>query len=178
MRAKAVAAKAYRMSAPEGAMDMVADPACWARHGLEGASVADTFQSAGFRMQKGNNDRVGGAARMHDLFSTMGHDGRPLLMVFDNCVDFIRTIPMLVISKNNPEDVDTTGEDHIYDEARYAVMSRYGLHPDRVRRQYALPEADYWTRGQGPTWTSRQQIIEDYAREQAEREKEYNPMTY
>ena len=176
--AKQVAEKAFRMSAPEGAIDMVADPACWAKHGLEGNSVADTFQVSGFTMQKGNNDRVGGAAKMHDLFSTMAHDGRPLILVFDNCVDFIRTIPMLVIDKNRPEDVETSGEDHVYDEARYAMMSRYGLHPQRMHRQYDLPAADNWTRGQGPTWKSRQQIIEDYVRESSDRAKEYNPLTY
>lgn len=41
-----------------------------------------------------------------------------------NCRDFFRTISGLVLDKNNIEDVDTTGEDHIYDEACHIVMAR------------------------------------------------------
>ena len=31
-------------------------------------------------------------------------------------------MPNLVYSLVNVEDIDTTGEDHIYDESRYAIM--------------------------------------------------------
>jgi len=44
--------------------------------------------------------------------------------VFENCRDFIRTIPSLVYDGKKPEDIDTAGEDHIYDETRYFLMSR------------------------------------------------------
>ncbi len=33
-------------------------------------------------------------------------------------------MPLLQESKKNPDDVDTDQEDHIYDEVRYACMSR------------------------------------------------------
>ena len=37
---------------------------------------------------------------------------------------FIRTIPELKFSNSSPEDLDTTGEDHIADEVRYMCMAR------------------------------------------------------
>ena len=42
--------------------------------------------------------------------------------VFRSCRDYIRTITALVYSEKNVEDIDTDGEDHIYDESRYAIM--------------------------------------------------------
>jgi hypothetical protein len=51
-------------------------------------------------------------------------DGRPMLVVFDTCLDFIRTVPALQHDTDRPEDLDTEAEDHVADEARYACMSR------------------------------------------------------
>ena len=51
-------------------------------------------------------------------------EGYPMLYVFDRCRDFIRTLPALRHDPNRPEDLDTTGEDHIADETRYLCMSR------------------------------------------------------
>jgi hypothetical protein len=51
-------------------------------------------------------------------------DGEPMLFVFSTCADFIRTVPALQHDPDRPEDVDTDGEDHAADEARYACMSR------------------------------------------------------
>ena len=45
-----------------------------------------------------------------------------MFYVFNTCKHFIRTIPNLIYSETDPEDVDTTCEDHIYDEWRYMNM--------------------------------------------------------
>jgi len=42
--------------------------------------------------------------------------------VFSTCKHFIRTLPALVYDETDVEDVDTDGEDHIYDELRYICM--------------------------------------------------------
>ena len=47
-----------------------------------------------------------------------------MMYVFENCKAFIRTIPTLQYSEVKPEDLDTNGEDHAADEARYFCMSR------------------------------------------------------
>jgi len=44
--------------------------------------------------------------------------------VFENCRAFLRTIPLLQFSKNEPEDLNTEQEDHVADEWRYLCMSR------------------------------------------------------
>jgi hypothetical protein len=50
--------------------------------------------------------------------------GPPMLFVFSTCRDFIRTVPLLQHDTERPEDLNTTAEDHIADETRYACMSR------------------------------------------------------
>ena len=47
-----------------------------------------------------------------------------MMYVFRNCKAFIRTIPLLQYDRCKPEDLDTDGEDHVADEARYFCMSR------------------------------------------------------
>ena len=55
-----------------------------------------------------------------------------MLYVFSTCRHFIRTVPNLVYSSADVEDVDTTGEDHIYDELRYVCMA-YPIRPRENR---------------------------------------------
>ena len=45
-----------------------------------------------------------------------------MLYVFSTCRNFIRTVPALIYDATDVEDVDTDGEDHIYDELRYVCM--------------------------------------------------------
>jgi hypothetical protein len=83
-------------------------------------------------MIKANHDRVNGWNIFHQYLMTDADDDRPMLMVFDTCTDFIRTIPCLVPDPHRPEDVDSTLEDHIADEARYALMSSFAKNPNNA----------------------------------------------
>jgi hypothetical protein len=47
----------------------------------------------------------------------------PGLFVFDTCRHFIRTVPTLPRDQRKADDVDSTAEDHIYDETRYEIMT-------------------------------------------------------
>ena len=67
-----------------------------------------------------------------------GTDGKPMLMVYDTCEAFIRTIPQLQTDKNNVEDIDTDMEDHCYDEAALLCMAR----PIQVTRDQLQKELD------------------------------------
>ena len=116
-----VAQRAWRFASQMGIEDMVADPACWA-HTSE-MSIADHFTDAGFNMVRGNRDRIAGLVRFHDVLKSTHMNGQPMLIVFDHCDHFARTIPALAYDEKKPEDVDTKMEDHIYDECRYALMS-------------------------------------------------------
>jgi hypothetical protein len=148
MGSEAAAARAWQAALQEGVTECVADPSLWGKTD-EGPSVAEKWGKAGFRMIPGNNHRLNGLAMVHDRMMTEGEDGRPMLLVFDTCLHFIRTIPTLVPAENNPEDVDSDLEDHIYDETRYAVMSDFVHRPmDALRRQ----NGQWTTRARGRNW--------------------------
>jgi len=110
----------------------VLDPAAFASDG--GPSIAErmmrgTTGSNGVTFRPADNKRVtqrgamGGWDQMRARL--IGDpDGRPMLYVFSTCTDFIRTVPALQHDADKPEDLDTDGEDHVADEARYACMSR------------------------------------------------------
>ena len=46
------------------------------------------------------------------------------MYVFNTCRAFMRTVPLLMYDTHVPEDLDTTGEDHVADEWRYMCMAR------------------------------------------------------
>lgn len=113
----------------------VADPAVFGNH--DGPSVAERMAAAGVLFKRGANDRRAGYQELRGRIA--GEDGRPMLYVFSTCTDgFLRTLPDLVMDQNNPEDVDTSQEDHVYDEVRYACMSRpfaASKDPEKTRRR-------------------------------------------
>jgi hypothetical protein len=49
----------------------------------------------------------------------------PGLIIFENCVQFIRTVPTLTRLDRDLDDIDTNAEDHIADEVRYRLLQTY-----------------------------------------------------
>ena len=99
----------------------VADPSIWDRS--RGDSIAETAMRSGLYFEKGDNKRIPGWMQCHRRLRFDGN-GYPMMYVFSNCEAFIRTIPLLVYDRHRPEDLDTSLEDHVADEWRYACMSR------------------------------------------------------
>ena len=97
----------------------VADPAIWQSDGTE--SIGALMERERVFFERGDNARIAGKMQVHHRLAFDG-GGLPRLWVFDTCRHFIRTVPALVYSETDPEDVDTDGEDHIYDELRYVCM--------------------------------------------------------
>lgn len=97
----------------------VGDPAIWGKQG--GESIGELFEKEGISFDKAKHDRINGKMQCHHRLA-FGEDGRPMFYCFNTCRNFIRTIPNLVYDESDVEDVDTDGEDHIYDEWRYACM--------------------------------------------------------
>lgn len=106
----------------------VADPSIW--DASKGVSVAETARKHGILFEPGDNERIAGWMQCQYRLS-FDEDGRPMMYVFDNCKDFIRTIPTLMYDDHKVEDVDSDGEDHIADEWRYFCMMR-PLKPRKV----------------------------------------------
>nr|DAR05717.1 MAG TPA: large terminase [Caudoviricetes sp.] len=82
----------------------------------------------------GDHTRLAGKMQFHYRLAFDG-EGRPMFQVFDTCKHFIRTIPNLVYDETNVEDIDTTQEDHIYDECRYVMMEN----PISPRKTESVP---------------------------------------
>jgi len=103
----------------------VADPAAFGRS--DGPSVAERMAARGVIFKRAANDRKAGYQEVRARLGGEARDGTgvPMLFVFSTCTDgFLRTVPELVLDAHDPEDVATNQEDHVYDEVRYACMSR------------------------------------------------------
>ena len=87
---------------------------------------------------KGDHARIDGKMQLHHRLA-FDEEGRPMMYVFSACKHFIRTFPALVYDETDVEDVDTDGEDHAYDMARYVCMAN----PIAPRRKPETTPAPY-----------------------------------
>ena len=109
----------------------ILDSSTWARRGDIGPSIAETMIQEGCRWRQSDRSprsRIAGKVEVHKRLRVDEDTGYPSMFIFSNCLNLIRTLPMLPVDKNNPEDVDTTADDHAYDALRYGCMSR-PIHP-------------------------------------------------
>lgn len=99
------------------------DPAMWAqqREGQRFQSVADQYGEIGVGLMKATNDRLSGKSLVHQALE-YGEGVRPVLQIVRSCTNLIRTLPLLPVDPNRPEDVDTDTEDHSYDALRYGLQ--------------------------------------------------------
>lgn len=105
----------------------VLDMSTWAKRGDVGPSIAETMIKMGCRWRpsdRSSHSRVNGKLEVHRRLSISPETKKPKLFIFNTCTNLIRTLPMLPIDPNDPEDVDTRAEDHAYDALRYGVASR------------------------------------------------------
>jgi hypothetical protein len=115
----------------------IADPAIWDESG--GESIHATAEKHRVYFDKGDNKRLPGKMQLHYRLA-FDDNGIPMLYSFSTCKAFNRTIPSLVYSETMVEDIDTDGEDHTYDEARYLCMAN-PLAP-RVNKAQSRPKDD------------------------------------
>ena len=123
----------------------VLDPAAFSEDG--GPSINERMWIGSDRKilwRKADNSRVakvGSIGGWDQVRSRLIGEGEysPMLVVFSNCIDTIRTLPVMQHDKDRVEDIDTTQEDHAADEIRYACMSR-----PYVRSQEHLQEPKFW----------------------------------
>ena len=97
----------------------IADPAIFQKNG--GESIGEIMEKRGVYFDRGDNSRIAGKQQVHNRLAFLP-DGRPSLYVFSTCRNFIRSFPSLVYDSTDVEDVNSSGEDHIYDELRYVCM--------------------------------------------------------
>lgn len=127
-----VAKKIIEAEAGEKITYAVADDAIFGSKQDNSPSIAEQFaHSFGSKalhwhpVGKGPKSRVSGKLELHHRLKwEQDSDEPPMLQFFNTCIHTIRTLPNMILDEKNPEDVDTTLEDHAYDETRYAAMSR------------------------------------------------------
>lgn len=115
-----------------GVRMIAGDPAMWGKVG-SALPPAKQMIMEGLPLQRAENDRLSGKARMHTYLAEapaciyhrdQGWDTCPMLHVLDDtCPEFVRTMADLPRDPKRPEDVDTDAEDHPYDTVRYLLMS-------------------------------------------------------
>ena len=111
----------------------VADPSIWDKS--RGESINDFAVKHGVYFTPGDNARLPGWMQVHYRMA-FDESGRPRMYFFSSCKHAIRTVPLLMYSETDTEDLDTTQEDHFADSMRYFCMSR----PVQPVRIYKKPE--------------------------------------
>jgi hypothetical protein len=98
-----------------------ADPSIWISD--DGPSIRENMLAEGVDWERADNARLPGWEQVRERLRGDA-DGKPLLYVFNICVDCIRTLPAAPRDAALWDDIDTDYEDHILDELRYASMYR------------------------------------------------------
>ena len=110
----------------------VADPAMWASRTGVGKSNAQLYAEAGIPLTHAKkNIRVAGWQNVRAYLAPRDDGKPPRIQVFSTCVNLIRTFPKQQHDNDNPEDMDTDGEDHALDALRYGL----GVRPMFSRRE-------------------------------------------
>jgi len=105
----------------------VLDSSLWHKRGDSGPSLAETMIMKGCRWRpsdRSRGSRVAGKNEIHRRLQVDDFAGEAGLVFFNTCRNTISQLPSLPLDKNNPEDVDTKSEDHLYDALRYGIMTR------------------------------------------------------
>ena len=122
---------------PEFFSMSVGDPSMFNNTAGTGTTVAGQYQTNGVIITKAKNQRVGGWQNTRRYLAPSPSDQVIRLKVFDNCVNLIRTLPMMRHDKMNPEDLDTKDEDHAVDALRYLLGCRPYEVQKRASKKYA-----------------------------------------
>lgn len=102
----------------------VLDTAAWARTGYSGPTIGETLVNRGHKLRRADKNRVAGKVQIHEHLRKRLENGRPRLQIVNTCINLIRELQSIPLSKTNSEDVDTNASDHAYDALRYMLMSR------------------------------------------------------
>lgn len=88
--------------------------------------MMDYWKKHGFSCQliRANNNRIARVATTHNWLK-IAPDGLPYWEITENNKNLIRTLPILVYDKHKREDVDTSQEDHAWDDTSYNLVMNH-----------------------------------------------------
>lgn len=122
----------------------IADPAIWQAES-NGTSIAETMEKDGIYFDEADNTRIPSIQQVHYRLA-FDKNGIPMMYIFKNCRDTIRTLPTLTYDPTKVEDVDTKQEDHLFDTMRYVCaanpISSVAPVPDKIKVYNPLDDDD------------------------------------
>ena len=129
----------------------VLDSSLWHKRGDTGPSLAEQMIMKGCRWRpsdRSRGSRVAGKNEIHRRLQVDEFTEEPGIVFFNTCRSLIEQLPSLPLDKNNPEDVDTKAEDHLYDALRYGIMTRprsslWDYNPDTQRSGFQASDETF-----------------------------------
>tara|TARA_X000001036_G_scaffold424741_1_gene450115 strand:+ start:2101 stop:3510 length:1410 start_codon:yes stop_codon:yes gene_type:complete len=128
------------------------DPSMWARNPMAwnsqetsaytDSSIADCLADYIPSLMKANNSRVNGWQNMAQLMHYNKKSIPSFYIIKGTCPNLERTIPAMIRCDKNPEDVDTTLEDHAPDSCRYMLSHIIAPHKPKPKRNYMQKQKD------------------------------------
>jgi len=109
--------------------------------GGQGKSTAETFSEYNLLLEKGDPTRELKIRAFRERLR-IPENSLPMMLIYEDCEQFIRTIPNLIMDERHPEDIDTDTEDHVYDEACFLCMER-PLLPERPKPALTMAQKDF-----------------------------------
>jgi len=111
-----------------------AGPDCFSKKpdykgGGQGPSTAEVFSQYGINLSRGDPSRELKIRQFRERLKVVVDEkgvqvAPPMMLISEADDNFWRTVPNLVMDTTNPEDIDTSGEDHIFDELCHICMAR------------------------------------------------------
>ena len=101
-----------------------ADPALWGRKTIGNVVIttAQEYHDNGITLTRADNNRHQGLQKIHQLLAPL-KDGKPGLLISSACEQLTDELSTLLTSKTDPEDVDTTQDDHLFDTTKYLLTN-------------------------------------------------------
>lgn len=149
---------------------------CWNKKpdykgGGQGKSTSEIFAERGIYLTKGDSNRSLKIRQFRERLKIVEGE-MPMMMVYSTCEQFIRTITTLQTDPHDPEDIDSKGEDHIYDEACHICMARpMSLKEPKKIKTMADLRIDYLEKG-----TPEDQFHRQMAEEQIGYDRDFHRM--
>ena len=105
----------------------VIDGAVGVQSGINGPTIEEEMVNEGLvniYADKSKGSRIHGKNLIHKYLKVDSITQEPTLKIFNTVTQLTKELGSLMISKNDPEDINTHMEDHAYDALRYGLMSR------------------------------------------------------
>ena len=121
-----------------------ADPSMWTTKNVNGivSDTAKEYANTGIILSKANNDHYDKKRRL-DRVLVNAMDGKPGLVIFENCDNLIRILPALVLDPKDTEDIKEGQEEHAYDALTYGLTNERQPEKKQDQQQVRQPVYKY-----------------------------------